>query len=123
LAEAHFKLGLALEYSEQYELALEEVHSAMESLKQRITDLEKKDGKEAMDAMEEKEIGELKGFLVELDAKLSDIQSLIEKEAQGEKIAQEELKSTPAVVNDISGLVKKRKQEVASETEKKQKME
>jgi hypothetical protein len=41
LAEAYFKLGLALEYSEQFEEAIKQVELAMNSLRQRVAVLEK----------------------------------------------------------------------------------
>jgi nuclear autoantigenic sperm protein len=121
LAEVHFKLALALEYSEQFEVAMEEVQAAMDCLNKRIKEVEGKTDKEE---------AELKGFLVELEAKLLDLQTLIEKEDQGEKITTEEQKA-PAVVNDISNLVKKattvspkkRKQEETEDAEKKLKVE
>jgi tetratricopeptide (TPR) repeat protein len=67
------------------------------------------------------EVEELKGFLIEMESKLTDLQFLIEKEDQGEQIlAQTQPSSLP--INDISNLVKKasspkKRKQVVSEQE------
>lgn len=102
LAEAHFKLGLALEYSEQVEDAIIHVQAAMDALMTRLnltkTDVEKV---------------ELKGFLSEMQSKLTDLNTLLLKEEQGESIAQPPKVVQDQVVKDVSSLVKKRKVDVA----------
>jgi hypothetical protein len=122
LAEAHFKLALAFEHSEQFEMAIEQIQLAMDCLTKRVNELQD------VDVVEK---GELNGFLTELEAKLVDIESLIEKEDQGEKISTKEQLQSPLVVNDISNLVKKsvanspkkRKQKEGEQAEKKIKIE
>lgn len=71
LAEVHFKLSLAFEYSEQNEAAVEQVQLAMTMIKKRIESLattnSKGKGKEDSAAMEVKE---LEGFLADLNSKV-----------------------------------------------------
>lgn len=76
LAEAHFKLALALEYSEQNEDAVEQIHQAMLSISKRVVLLEpvlNGKGKQAAvvhSPAHEKEVAELKGFLLEMNGKV-----------------------------------------------------
>lgn len=76
LSEAHFKLGLALEYSEQNEEAVEQIGCAMSCIKKRMEDLESQatgKGKQTSDFASEArsgEIGELQGFLAEMSSKV-----------------------------------------------------
>lgn len=113
MAEAHFKLGLAFEYSEQNEDAIDQVQMAMEALKTRIEELNTENdpkGKAPQVTVDAVETTELQGFLDEMQSKLQDLTALVEKEDLGEQIKT----TTPSVVNDISGLVKKRKVEAVS---------
>jgi phosphoserine phosphatase len=80
LAEVHFKLSLALEYSEQNEAAIGEVQSAMAMIKKRIELLGlKSKGKEASASENDStsvEIKELEGFLSDLTSKVLIFSSL-----------------------------------------------
>lgn len=80
LAEAHFKLALAFEYSEQSENALVHIQLAMESLKKRIDFLESQStgkGKGAVVKDDRSiEIVELNGFLSEMDSKVCNMINL-----------------------------------------------
>ncbi|KAJ3305309.1 hypothetical protein HDV03_001602 [Kappamyces sp. JEL0829] len=128
LAEAHFKLALAFEYSELNEEAIEHVTCAMDALKKRISLLGSEDGAKgkatetSLPEAKRAEIEELNGFLGEMGSKLADLNTLIEKEDAGEPLVAPSLKPE-AVVNDISGLVKKRKTDGGKEPEKKTKLE
>ncbi|KAJ3312325.1 hypothetical protein HDV04_003218 [Boothiomyces sp. JEL0838] len=106
LAEAHFKLALSFEYSEMNEEACEQVNLAMEALHKRIEELlpPNSKGKEPLSKEIEKEVNEIQGFLADLDLKLVDLNTLIEKETEGEQIV-----TAKAPAQDISNLVKKRK--------------
>lgn len=77
LAEAHFKLGLAFEYSEQNEEAIEQISCAMAVLQKRLDSLEVSVGGKgkqivANDLVEDgdEEMKMLKGFLTELASKV-----------------------------------------------------
>ncbi|KAJ3320172.1 hypothetical protein HDV06_005649 [Boothiomyces sp. JEL0866] len=116
LAEAHFKLALSFEYSELNEEACEQVNLAMEALHKRIEELlpSSSKGKEPLSKEVEKEVNDIQGFLADLDLKLIDLNTLIEKETEGEQIA-----TTKAPAQDISNLVKKRKSEDCNPDNKK----
>jgi len=130
LAEAHFKLALAFEYSELNEQSIDEVKLAMSSLAMRIVSLKKQfpegKGKEpaGSDTSEvSREIEELHGFLAELKSKETDLNALLIKEDNGESISAAPINTvnlTKAV--DVSSLVKKRPME-QQPSEKKSKHE
>ncbi|KAJ3271434.1 hypothetical protein HDV01_006640 [Terramyces sp. JEL0728] len=108
LAEAHFKLALSFEYSELNEEACEQVNLAMEALHKRIEDLlpSNSKGKAPLSKEIEKEVSEIHESLADLEMKLGDLNTLIDKETEGEQIA-----PSKAPAQDISSLVKKRKTE------------
>jgi HAT1-interacting factor 1 len=126
LAESYFKLGLSFEYSELYEEAIQQVEGAIACIKTRISLLEPESddkGKEVSEpSTNQVEIDELNGFLTEMEAKVTDLQSLIDKEEEGEQLV-----NVPVVknneVNDISGLVKRKKTEDVGEATKKPKVD
>ncbi|KAI8902285.1 hypothetical protein BC833DRAFT_616932 [Globomyces pollinis-pini] len=115
LAEAHFKFGLSLELCEMNEEAIEQVNFAVEALKKRLELLENKSdvdpkGKKSMDDVTS-EIQELKGFVTEMELKLNDLHSLLDKEEEGEDILppRVETRVDKEAATDISSLVKKSK--------------
>ncbi|KAI9202115.1 uncharacterized protein BJ171DRAFT_515736 [Polychytrium aggregatum] len=137
LAEVHYKLALALEYSERPQDALGHVEKTIHVLEKRVALLEsissggsenaKGKGKMSSEQLEaEKELQEIRGLYPEMKAKLDDLRLLvsgkpsINKEIQtalkqavqsiGGPIAAEPLSaSRPAgIVHDISSLVKKK---------------
>lgn len=130
MAEAHFKLALAFEYSEQNEEAIDQITAAMSVLQIKLDALEAAlsgKGKQVATTepseSESDEIKILKGFLSDLGAKRNDLEALIEKEDQGELVpAAPVVKADTIKVQDISGLVKKRKTAEPIEAEKKVKM-
>jgi hypothetical protein len=65
-------------------------------------------GKE-VETLDTKEIVELNGFLAEMENKILDIKSVIEKECEGEQIALCEPAKKVNVINNIGNLVKKKR--------------
>ena len=124
LAEAHYKLALALEYSEQPEEASAQITKTVDVLKKHIAKLSETPevsgkGKEAAapaTVEAQKEIDEINKLIEEMNAKLDDLRAILDKEAEGEAIAGEQTQeedsndasnTTSPAVNDVSGLVKK----------------
>ena len=77
LAEAHFKLGLAFEYSEQNEESIEQIGCAMAVLQTKLDALEASAGGKGKQVVtddsiesDDEEIKMLKGFLSELGSKV-----------------------------------------------------
>lgn len=82
LAEAHFKLGLAFEYSEQNEESIEQIGCAMAVLQTKLDALEASAGGKGKQVVtddsiesDDEEIKMLKGFLSELGSKVSFVHS------------------------------------------------
>ncbi|KAL5035564.1 hypothetical protein BDV3_005459 [Batrachochytrium dendrobatidis] len=125
LAEAHYKLALALEYSEQIEDAIVQVTQTTTVLEKHLHKLTNRDavtengdgadikGKKAADPVPEavsKEIKEVESLLAEMSAKMFDLGAALEKEQDGETIGNElktEKSKTSVNTTDVSGLVKK----------------
>ncbi|KAH6560013.1 hypothetical protein BSLG_010471 [Batrachochytrium salamandrivorans] len=128
LAEAHYKLALALEYSEQTEDAIEQVTQTIDVLQKHLAKLcngsangdaasSTGKGKGAAEPVSEavaKEIKEVETLLAEMSAKIFDLGCVLEKEQNGETIGDsgpsddvEATKPVAVSAQDVSGLVKK----------------
>lgn len=126
-AEAHYKLALALEYSEQIEAAIEHVNLSFAVLQKRLDSLREAvdpKGKSSDVGAEStsKEAEEIETSLFpEMEAKLADLTAALEKEASGGVIGedQEPEAAEPAVVQDISKLVKRKVDPVVEDDEAK----
>ncbi|KAI8910351.1 SHNi-TPR-domain-containing protein [Gorgonomyces haynaldii] len=118
-AEAHYKLALAYEYTEQIEAAIEQVNASIAVLHKKIETLKGTDegkGKGTEPVLSEKELEEVKeieALFPEMESKLSDLTAALEKEEAEGVIG--EASEKPAVadqpVQDISGLVKPKRKE------------
>lgn len=154
IAEAHFKLGLALEFASQSPeidgqqrkdlraKAAAEVEATIESCKARLEKEEaavegegKGKGKAEVDSDKEKQIEEVKGFIVDLEAKLEELkldapvvaeednevvkgllaQVLGRAEPERKKVIQEAVGSA----NDLTGLVRKKNSASSEQTKPK----
>jgi HAT1-interacting factor 1 len=150
LAELHYKLALALEYStsEQHQ-AIEETQNAVKVLRNRLSTLKEKQlaesgdvkgkGKESNAVVDsgrtsdiQKEIDEIQELIPDMEVKIEELKNPKQLEAQVDMLKEMlGLKGStglpavpiPANVNDLSSLVKKRKADntaTASEKEGKQ---
>eukprot|EP00842_Homolaphlyctis_polyrhiza_P000311 jgi/Hompol1/1280/HPOL_001157-RA len=124
LAEAHYKLALALEHSENIEDAIEQVNKTVTVLQMHRDRLagttsasgedaaDKSKGKKPADPISEsaaKEIKEIEKLLEEMSAKLSDLAAALDKEEQEEDLERQDdsAAASSAKAVDISNLVKK----------------
>ena len=80
-AEAHYKLALAYEYSEQIEQAIDQVHLSLNVLQKRLETLQHSDegkGKETANISSEdteKEVKEIQALFPEMEDKVFDVDS------------------------------------------------
>ncbi|KAI9024088.1 hypothetical protein DFJ74DRAFT_667231 [Hyaloraphidium curvatum] len=123
LAEVHHLLGLAYEHDNMIAEAVAHVEKARGVLEKRIVVLKEggkvdggDKGKGKVDpaqAKAEEEIVELESLIVEIDAKMDDLQNLAAQQAEGDAEAKKEtMASLPqpgAPVNDLSTLIVKKK--------------
>ncbi|KAI7871093.1 hypothetical protein BDF14DRAFT_1950639 [Spinellus fusiger] len=144
LAEAHYKHALALEFSGQLPLALTEIENAVAVVKRRLSLLEsslsqdikgkgksKADDKVPGEEETKKEMDEIRDILPDMEAKVEELKSREEREAQAEHMLQrmlathQPLQAIPShlPVNDVTGLVKRKTPSAAESdcVEKKQK--
>jgi len=126
LSEAHYKLALALECNDEGEKALTHVKKAIIVLKKKLEALEKANdntgkGKQAADnetINAQEEIENLKDILVSMKKKLVELKSSLKKNLDVKQMLSNSFKpqtnissSGPTQINDLSGLIKKRKTE------------
>ncbi|KAH8555351.1 hypothetical protein BGW37DRAFT_476804 [Umbelopsis sp. PMI_123] len=136
LAELHYKLALALEYStSEQHLAIEETQNAVKVLRNRLSTLKEKQlaesgdvkgkGKETDAVVDsgrtsdiQKEINEIQELIPDMEVKIEELKNPKQLEAQVDMLKEmlglkgsAELPTVPipANVNDLSSLVKKRK--------------
>jgi tetratricopeptide (TPR) repeat protein len=131
LAEVYHLLGLAYENAGKIEQSIEYIQNARQVLEARVQVLQTMRGKgkgpmtPEMEA-DNAEVDEIEEILPDLDAKIDDLKGLRDQQAEADKVANQEkvgtmLAQNPDMpVNDLSGLVKKRKApEVAEEPQEK----
>jgi len=124
LAEAHYKLALALECNDEGEKALNHVKKAIIVLKKKLESLEKANddkgkGKQAADnetINAQEEIESIKDLIVDMKKKLTELKSSLKKNLDVKQMLSNSFKpqtnitsSTPTQIHDLSSLVKKRK--------------
>ena len=129
-AEAHYKLALAYEYTEQTEAAIEQVNASIQVLQKKMESLNgTTEGKgkgtaPVLSEQEAQEVKEIESLFPEMEAKLADLTTALEKEVDGGVIGEEDEDQQDKPVQDISNLVKKRKEDVVEyEATKKAKLE
>ncbi|KAJ3296337.1 hypothetical protein HDU79_007021 [Rhizoclosmatium sp. JEL0117] len=119
LAEANYKLSLAHEFAEDFDKALECQETVMSVLNKKLASLKDLQGEQLTDRVIQ-ETEDIEGLLADIKSKIIDLNLQKSEAAKKAAAAAEEsnasstLASTstttaPAVVNDISGLVKSKK--------------
>jgi len=136
LAEAHYKLALALECNDEGEKAVTHIKKAIIVFKKKLEALEKANdttgkGKKAADnetIHAQEEIDGLKELLVDMKKKLVELKSSLKKNLDVKQMLTNSFKpqtnvtsSGPTQINDLSGLIKKRKADDSNKTENKEK--
>jgi len=125
LAEAHYKLALALECNDEGEKAVTHIKKAIIVLKKKLEALEKINGgdngkgKQAADTETinaQEEIESIKELLVDMKKKLAELKSSLKKNLDVKQMLSNSFKQTtnvsstsPTQINDLSSLIKKRK--------------
>ncbi|KTW30254.1 hypothetical protein T552_00731 [Pneumocystis carinii B80] len=124
ITEAHYKLALALEFSQEgdfREKAIEHIHLAIKSLEKRLENEQKSEkGKEK----QEKEESEIREMLLELKQKAKELEKIPEKTSiktldfqNITKNSQEDVKKALLEMisnaNDVNSLVKKKKKPIS----------
>lgn len=105
LAEAHFKLCLALQFDDQPKAALQHCEYAIAQLQARIEDL-KREGSENTQAASARELQELELVLDDVNAKLEELQQIITDESSMKNALLSLLKKSPASGEGHLGLVR-----------------
>jgi len=139
LAEAHYKLALALECNDEAEKAFNHVKKAIIVLKKKLEILEKANGddkgkgKQAADnetINAQEEIESIKDLIVDMKKKLAELKSSLKKSLDVKQMLSNSFKpqtnvtsSAPTQINDLSGLIKKRKPNDNKPEEKKEEKE
>ncbi|KAJ3035083.1 hypothetical protein HK097_004296 [Rhizophlyctis rosea] len=131
LAEANWKLGLALEYSKKFPEAIESFKKALAALEAKRDALQStvgetsEKGKEAASAEvteNQAELKEVEDLLPELRTKIDDLtqaETRKETESNGASSPLDTTKPASAEITDVSSLVKKRKAEPEDNNESK----
>ncbi|KAI7883693.1 hypothetical protein K492DRAFT_175028 [Lichtheimia hyalospora FSU 10163] len=126
LAEAHYKLALALEFSTSEEdQAGEEIKNAIQVLKKRIESIQSDATKDddvkgkgkATSTDDSKEVKEIKQLIVDMEEKVEDLTSRQEKQKETEALLKSFLGAggqsavaalNTATVNDLSSMIKRK---------------
>ncbi|CDS13479.1 hypothetical protein LRAMOSA05655 [Lichtheimia ramosa] len=127
LAEAHYKLALALEFStNEGDQAGEEIKNAIQVLKKRIESIQSDTTKEEEDVKgkgkatsndDNKEVKEIKQLIVDMEEKVEELTSRQEKQKEAEAMLKSFLGAggqsaaaslNTATVNDLSSMIKRK---------------
>lgn len=121
LAGIHFNLALALEFENKIQESKEQYRQAKEVLQRKesylLGNLSNDDEKASVDTVSTPELAELKGLISEITLKIEDLdtvnQSTMSQELQDatNKAALAAAQTLNGSVNDLSGMIKKRKAE------------